>query len=127
LEGLGSNGGNVIGSVSGSGNNGPKVKAEALTRINISSGVAAGMLVHKTTPQYPGVAKSAHVSGTVVLQATVSRAGTIENLHAITGPDMLRQAAMDAVKSWQYRPYLLNGKPVEVGTTVSVVFSPSGQ
>jgi len=127
LEGLGSNGGNVIGSVFGSGNNGPKVKAEALTKISISSGVAAGMLVRKTTPQYPGIAKLAHVSGTVVLQATVSKAGMIENLHVVTGPEMLRQAAMDAVKSWQYRPYLLNGKPVEVGTTVSVVFIPSGQ
>jgi TonB family protein len=127
LEGLGSNGGNVIASVFGSGNNGPKVKAEALTKINISSGVAAGMLVHKTTPQYPGIAKLAHVSGTVVVQATVSKAGTIANLHVITGPDMLRQAALDAVKSWRYRPYLLNGEPVEVETTVSVVFTQSGQ
>jgi TonB family protein len=127
LEGLGSNGGNVIGSVFGSGNNGPKVKAAAPTKITISSGVAAGMLVLKTTPQYPGFAKLAHVSGTVVLQATVSKAGTIENLRVVTGPEMLRQAALDAVKSWRYRPYLLNGEPVEVGTTVSVVFTPPAQ
>lgn len=127
LEGLGSNGGNVTGSVFGSGNNRPKVKVEAPAKINISSGVAAGMLVRKTAPQYPEIAKSAHVSGTVVLQATVSKAGTIENLRVITGPDMLRQAALDAVRSWRYRPYLLNGEPVEVGTTVSVVFAPSAQ
>jgi TonB family protein len=127
LEGSGSIGGNVTGNVFGSGNNRPKVKSEAAAKINISSGVAAGMLVHKTTPQYPEIAKSAHVSGTVVLQATVSKTGTIENLHVITGSEMLRQAAMDAVKSWRYRPYLLNGEPVEVGTTVSVVFAPSGQ
>lgn len=124
LEGLGSNGGSVTGSVFGSDNKRPKVKVEAPAKVNISSGVAAGMLVRKTAPLYPEIAKSAHVSGTVVLQATVSKAGTIENLRVISGPDMLRPAAMDAVKSWHYRPYLLSGEPVEVETTVSVVFAP---
>jgi len=126
MEGLGSSGGNVIGSVFGSGNKGPKVKGEAPTKLNISSGVAEGMLVKKTMPQYPAIAKSASISGTVVLQATISKAGTIENLRAITGPGILRPSAMDAVKSWRYRPYLLNGEPVEVETTVNVVFTTVG-
>jgi len=71
-------------------------------------------------------AKAARVSGTVVLQATISKTGTIENLRVISGPAMLQQSAMDAVKSWRYRPYLLNNDPVEVETTVNVVFSLGG-
>jgi protein TonB len=62
----------------------------------------------------------------VVLQATISKAGSITNLRVISGPPMLQQAAMDAVRSWRYRPYLLNGDPVEVETTVNVVFNLGG-
>jgi protein TonB len=75
---------------------------------------------------YPPIAKAARVQGTVVLQATISKTGTIEGLHVISGPAMLQQAAMDAVRSWRYRPYLLNGDPVEVETTVNVVFTLGG-
>jgi periplasmic protein TonB len=89
----------------------------------ISSGVMSGLLIEKTLPTYPVIAKAARVQGTVELQATISRTGTIENLHAVGGPAMLRQAALDAVKSWRYRPYLLDGVPVEVETTVSVIFT----
>jgi len=125
MEGLGGSGGGVMGSVFGSGN-GPKVKAEAPKKVNISGGVAQGMLLQKTVPMYPPIAKAARVSGTVVLQATISKTGTIENLHVISGPAMLQQSAMDAVRSWRYRPYLLNGDPVEVETTVNVVFTLGG-
>ena len=125
MDGIGS-GGNVIGSVFGGGNKGPKVKAETPPPVSITSGVAAGMLVQKTIPLYPAIARSARVSGTVVLQATISKAGTIENLRVITGPAMLQQAALDAVKSWRYRPYQLNGAPVAVETTVNVVFTNLG-
>lgn len=62
-------------------------------------------------------------SGTVVLQATISRSGMIENLRVVSGPPLLQQAALDAVKQWRYRPYLLNGDPVEVETTVNVEFN----
>jgi protein TonB len=84
------------------------------------------MLLQKTVPLYPPIAKAARVSGTVILQATISKTGTIENLRVISGPAMLQQAALDAVKSWRYRPYLLNNDPVEVETTVNVVFSLGG-
>ena len=77
-------------------------------------------------PIYPPIAKAARVSGTVVLQATISKTGTIENLRVISGPAMLQQAALDAVKTWRYRPYLLNNEPVEVETTVNVIFSLGG-
>jgi protein TonB len=126
MEGLGGSSGGVIGSVFGSGTNVPKVKAEAPKKVNISGGVATGMLLQKTVPIYPPIAKAARVQGTVVLQATISKAGTIENLRVISGNAMLQSAAMDAVRSWRYRPYLLNGEPVEVETTVNVVFTLGG-
>ena len=91
-------------------------------KVNLSSGVMAGYLVDKVAPQYPAISKAARIQGTVVLQATISKAGTIENLRVISGPPMLQQAAIDAVRSWRYKPYLLNGEPVEVQTTVNVVF-----
>jgi len=89
----------------------------------ISEGVAAGMLIHKTTPVYPEFAKQGHLTGTVVLGATITKTGTIQNLHYISGPDILRNAAMDAVKTWRYRPYMLDHQPVAVDTTIRLVFS----
>jgi len=88
----------------------------------ISSGVAVGLLIHKVIPEYPAIGRAIRLEGTVVLQATISKSGTIENLHVVSGPAMLQQAALDAVKQWQYKPYLLNGEPVEVETTVNVEF-----
>jgi periplasmic protein TonB len=105
---------------------GPKVQAAAPKKVSISAGVMTGMLIQKTQPVYPPIAKAARVSGTVVLQATISKTGTIENLRVINGPAMLQQSAMDAVKSWRYRPYLLNNEPVEVETTVNVIFTLGG-
>jgi protein TonB len=124
MEGLGGSGagfGNMFGDT-----NKPKVKAEAPKKVNISAGVMQGMVLQKTQPVYPPIAKAARVSGTVVLQATISKTGTIEGLHVVSGPAMLQQAAMDAVKSWRYRPYLLNNDPVEVETTVNVIFTLGG-
>jgi protein TonB len=102
------------------------VKAAPVKKLTISSGVMQGMLLQKTPPVYPPIAKAARVSGTVVLQATISKTGAIENLHVLSGPAMLQQAALDAVRSWRYRPYLLNGDPVEVETTVNVIFTLGG-
>ena len=126
MEGLsGGSAGGVMGSVFGNGA-APKVKAEAPKKVNISAGVAVGMLLQKTTPIYPPIAKAARVSGTVVLQATISKSGSIENLKVVSGPAMLQQAALDAVRTWRYRPYLLNNEPVEVETTVNVIFTLGG-
>jgi TonB family protein len=86
----------------------------------------AGMLLEKTNPVYPPIAKAARVSGTVVLQAIISKSGTIESLHVISGPPMLQLAALEAVKTWRYRPYLLEGEPVEVMTTINVIFTLCG-
>jgi protein TonB len=120
MEGLGGAGGNVFG-----GKN-PNVKIASPRVMNISAGVAGGLLIQKTAPVYPQIAKEARVSGTVVIQATISKGGQVENLRVVNGPTMLRQPAMDAVRTWRYRPYLLDGEPVEVETTVSVTFTLGG-
>ena len=91
--------------------------------MHISSGVAAGLILHKVMPIYPAIAKAAHTGGTVTLQAIISRAGTIENLRILGGPALLQQASVDAVKQWRYRPFLLNGEPVDVETSILVVFT----
>lgn len=99
------------------------VHAEVKGPVRISSSVVAGMLIRKVTPVYPPIAIESRQQGTVVLQATISKAGTIENLRVAGGPAMLQQSALDAVQHWIYRPYLLNGQPVEVETTINVVFN----
>jgi peptidyl-prolyl cis-trans isomerase A (cyclophilin A) len=91
--------------------------------VNISAGVAVGLLENKTIPVYPIDAKKAHVEGTVVLGAIIGTDGTVKELHIVQGPDLLRQAALDAVREWRYRPYLLNGQPVEVRTQINVIFT----
>jgi protein TonB len=77
-------------------------------------------------PRYPTIAIAARMHGTVVLAATISRTGTIENLRVVSGPPMLAPAAQEAVRTWRYRPYLLNGEAVEVETTVRVIFNLGG-
>jgi protein TonB len=90
---------------------------------HVSSGVMQGMLIYKVIPTYPMVAQASRTSGTVILQATISRTGTIENLRVVSGPALLQQAAREAVKQWRYKPYMLNGQAVEVETTVNVQFT----
>jgi protein TonB len=104
-------------------NGGPVVRPVVTGPVRVSTGVAAAMLLHMTVPVYPAIPKTVGIQGTVTLQATISKSGTIENLRVVSGPPMLQQAALDAVKTWVYRPYLLDGQPVEVETTVQVIFS----
>jgi len=92
-------------------------------RITISPRVAQGLIVSKTQPVYPIDAKKAGVSGAVVLTAVIGMDGLIKDLQVVSGPEMLQQAALDAVNSWRYRPYLLNGQPVEVHTNFNVIFT----
>jgi protein TonB len=126
MEGMGS-GGAIGGILGGMGSApAPVVKAAPPKKIAISSGVIAGLKISGTNPTYPPIARAARISGTVVLQATISKQGTIQNLHVISGPPMLTQSALEAVKTWRYKPYDLNGEPVEVETTVNVVFNLGG-
>jgi len=95
-------------------------------RVRVSQGVSQGLLIHKVQPTYPPLARQARVQGTVVLRAVISKDGSIENLTLVSGHPMLAPAAIDAVKQWKYKPYLLNGEPVEVDTEVLVNFTLSG-
>ena len=97
--------------------------SESKGPVRVSSGVMSGLLIRKTIPSYPPIAKAMGIQGTVVLQATISKSGTIENLRVISGPAVLQQAAVDAVKSWRYSPYLLSQDPVEVETSINVIFT----
>jgi protein TonB len=101
----------------------PVVRPENNGPIRVSTTVEEGLLIRKTVPVYPAIAKATGTGGTVRLAATISKNGTIENLRVTGGPAMLQQAALDAVKTWLYRPYLLDGQPVEVETTVDVIFT----
>jgi protein TonB len=95
-------------------------------RVRVSQGVSAGLLVRRVNPNYPPLARQARISGQVVLRAVISKDGSIENLTLVSGHPMLAPAAIDAVKQWKYRPYLLNGEPVEVDTEVLVNFTLAG-
>jgi periplasmic protein TonB len=116
----GGSAGGVIGGIIGSAAPPPKVATPQ--KLRVSSGVAEGLKIHDVTPTYPQMARIAHIQGDVLLQATISKSGVIENLHGVQGHPILIQAAMDAVKQWKYKPYILNGEPVEVETTIKVQF-----
>lgn len=92
----------------------------------ISSGVSSGMLLAPIRPDYPQIAKISHTEGTVIVQAIISRTGHIESAHVISGPAMLQEAALEAVRAAHYRPYLLNNQPTEVETTFSISFHING-
>lgn len=91
-------------------------------RVRVSQGVVAGMVVHKVEPTYPILARQARIQGAVVLSAVISKEGTIENLRVESGHPLLVQAAIEAVQQWRYRPYFVSGIPVEVDTTIQVIF-----
>jgi len=121
--------GGVIGGIIGSTSNlnvVPKRPTEPVMRIRVSQGVSTGRLINKVEPVYPQLARGARVQGQVVITAIISKDGTIQDLRVLSGHPLLVQAALDAVRQWRYKPYLLNGEPVEVETTVTVIFSLTG-
>jgi periplasmic protein TonB len=121
-------GGSMGGVIGGIISNAPVAVPKVATpqRVRVSQGVTQGLRIRYVQPQYPPLAKQARIQGTVVLQAEISKAGDIENLHLISGHPMLAPAAIEAVKQWRYKPYYLNGEPVEVETQITVNFSLSG-
>ena len=88
----------------------------------VSSGVSAGHLIGPIRPEYPAIARTAGVGGTVVIAAIISRTGAIESAQVVSGPPMLQRAALDAVRQARYRPFLLNGQPTDVQTTITIIF-----
>ena len=92
-------------------------------RVRISQGVAMALVADKVPPEYPAEAREQHIQGNVLLRVIVGKEGNVENVQLISGHPLLAAAAIDAVKQWKYRPYLLNGEPVEVQTQVLVNFT----
>jgi len=121
-------GGSAGGVIGGIINSQPVAVPKAATpqRVRVSSGVSSGLLIRKVQPNYPPLARQARIQGSVILHAEISKDGTIQNLQLVSGHAMLAPAAIDAVKQWRYKPYLLNGEPVAVETEVVVNFSLSG-
>lgn len=116
--------GGVIGGIISSTPVVPKVATPQ--RVRVSQGVTQGLLIRKIQPAYPPLARQARIQGSVLLQAEISKEGTIQNLRLISGHPMLAPAAIEAVKQWRYKPYILNGEPVEVETQITVNFTLSG-
>jgi protein TonB len=112
----------VIGGIISSNSNIP-VAALVPKRIRVSQGVIQGQCIHKVEPIYPKIALSARIQGQVLLRAVINKNGEVTELQVISGHPMLIPAAVEAVKQWRYRPYLLNGEAVEVETTITVTFN----
>jgi periplasmic protein TonB len=93
-----------------------------LSTVNVSQGVSTGLLIKKVAPSYPPNALRMHIEGEVELLATISKDGDITHIKVVSGNSQLTKAATDAVKQWKYKPYLLNGEPVEIQTQVTVRF-----
>lgn len=100
----------------------PPTVARPPERLVVSGGVMRGFLLNKVTPEYPRLARLTRIQGEVVLHAVISQEGHIERLRVMSGPPQLRAAAEHAVRQWRYRPYRLNGKPIEVETQITVRF-----
>jgi periplasmic protein TonB len=108
--------GGVIGSVAP-----PPPKQQS--RIRVGGNVTAARVLNRVNPVYPPLARQTRISGTVRLHAIIAKDGTVQQLEVMSGHPLLVQAALDAVRQWRYQPTLLNGEPVEVDTTVDVIFS----
>ena len=115
--------GGVIGGVIGGMGGAPPPPKPVASRIRQGGSVQAALLVNKVQPVYPPLARQTRISGTVRLHALISKQGTVESLEVLSGHPLLVRAAMDAVQQWKYKPTLLNGEPVEVDTTIDVIFS----
>src|SRR5580700_1798701 len=123
---VGVTGGVLGGIIGGVGSNLPPPPKAAPSRIRVGGNVQAAKMVRQIMPVYPPIAKTAHIAGTVVLHAVIAKDGSVEDLQYVSGPPLLMKSAMDAVRQWRYQPTQLNGDPVEVDTTISVVFTLGG-
>jgi protein TonB len=111
--------GGSLQNILGNGGNMPK---PVLQTLNISQGVSQGLLIKKVQPVYPASALRMHAEGAVELQATIGKSGNIVSVKTLTGDPVLARAAREAVLQWKYKPYLLNGEPVEIQTQITVKF-----
>jgi protein TonB len=119
-----------MGAITAAGNGGPlpnlggsnNAPTPVLQTLNVSQGVSRGLLVKKVQPIYPPSALRLRTEGVVQLSATIAKNGNISAVKVLSGDPQLARAAVDAVKQWKYKPYLLNGEPVEIQTQVTMDF-----
>src|SRR5712671_7888733 len=119
----GSMGGVLGGVIGGMGGAPPPPKPKLTGPLKVGGNVQAARILNRVQPVYPPLARQTRISGTVRLHAIISKNGSIQSLEVISGHPLLVRAAMDAVQQWRYKPTLLNGEPVEVDTTIDVIFS----
>ena len=118
--------GGVIGGIIGQTQTTAVPKVATPQRVRVSQGVSEGLLMHRVQPIYPQLARAARIAGTVVCKPRSVKMARIQNLKLVSGHPMLAPAAIEAVKQWKYRPYFLNGEPVEVDTQITVNFTLAG-
>src|SRR5437660_6018364 len=99
------------------------IHAPAGTKIGPNDKVVPGTLLRRVNPTYPPLARQTRISGTVRFHVTITTEGSVQDLQVVSGHPLLVQSATDAVRQWKYQPTLLNGQPVEVDTTIDVIFS----
>ncbi len=119
----GSMGGVLGGVIGGMGGAPPPPKPKQTGPLRVGGNVQAARIINRVQPIYPPLARQTRISGTVRLHAIIGKDGTIQQLEVMSGHPLLQQAALDAVRQWRYQPTLLNGDPVEVDTTIDVIFS----
>lgn len=95
--------------------------------VRVAAGIMQGLLAHKVDPEYPAEAKEKHIEGTVLLNVDIDNEGNVGRVELVSGHPMLAPAAMDAILEWKYRPFVLNGAPTAVETTVQVKFALAGE
>ena len=117
--GIASNSGEAI---SGIMDAAPTVRTPVLRTVKVSQGVSQGLLVKKVSPDSPAQARQLRIEGTVQLEATIGKDGSVSNLKVLGGHPILARSAVEAVKQWKYKPYLLNGQAVEIDTQITVNF-----
>ena len=96
----------------------PTVRTPVLRTVKVSQGVSQGLVIKKVSPDYPAQARQLRIEGTVQMEATIAKDGSVKNLKVVSGHPILARAAVDAVKQWKYKPYLLNGSAVEIDTQI---------
>ncbi|HET8925162.1 MAG TPA: energy transducer TonB [Candidatus Acidoferrum sp.] len=116
-------GGVIGGVIGGMGGAPPPPRPKQTGPLRVGGNVQAARIVNRVQPVYPPLARQTRISGTVRLHAIIGKDGTIQQLEVMSGHPLLQQAALDAVRQWRYQPTLLNGEPVEVDTTIDVIFS----
>jgi TonB family protein len=103
----------------------PNLPKPSLATLRISQGVSQGLLIKRVQPKYPQAALAAHTAGAVQIEATIDKEGKVVNLKVLSGNPVLAHAALDAVRQWRYKPYYLDGEPVEIETQITINFKPN--